>query len=125
MSIANRELNARLGALETCAEEAPEGTFADVKPVVEAVHDISNYALTRLREAGLEVGNDDRLRNLEVAIYAFILESNREAYGLMAGEGFGRAMSDYGPEVAKRVMAQTVANRDFLRNLGVTPVGHA
>src|SRR5262245_54532737 len=114
MTILNRELNRRLSNLERCADLAPEGTFARAKDAAEAIDEASNAIMAALRERGFHALNDDRLRDLEAAIYGYLLEGNPEEYGLLTGEGFGEHVD--GP-AGERVMANTIRDRDFLRGM--------
>lgn len=110
MTIRNRYLNDRLGNVERCAEEAPAGTYEGAKRVVAAIHSLSNSTLATMRAHGLNAGNDDRLRNLEVALFQYVLESNGDGH-LATAEGFGAAMD--GP-AAERVKKQAARDRDAL-----------
>ncbi len=116
MTIVNREINRRLSNLERCAEMAPKGTHREAKNAADAIANASQGILDALRDQGFKVLNDDRLRNLEVAIYAYLLEANPDNCGLMTGEGFGEHID--GP-AGKRIMAQTVSNFAFLRSHGM------
>lgn len=89
MTIRNRELSRRLSNLENCVSEAPAGLFERSKSVAALVGDMSNEVLQRARDAGLNARNDDTLRDLEAAIYGYILASNPGDGELMAAEGYG------------------------------------
>lgn len=111
MTIRNRELNRRLTDLESCAENAPAGCFEDAKDMAGAIGEISNYILDTLQELpGLKVSNGDRLRDLEAAIYGFVLEHNPGRFE--AAEGFGEHV--HGP-ARERIIAQVAAERNQLR----------
>lgn len=116
MTIAShvRHLNERLSNLETCADRAPEDTYDRSKMAVEAVHEAADAILAAFRLNGFKALNDDRLRNIEAALYGYLLESNPEEVELIAGEGFGEHVS--GP-AGRRVMQQAIADRDFLQSL--------
>lgn len=113
-----RRANDRLTHLERCAQLAPEGTFDRAKDAAEAIGEASQGILDALRSRGFKVHNDDRLRNLEAAIYAYLLEANPHECGLVVGEGFGEHVD--GP-AGERVMAGVIRDRDQLRKLGVIP----
>lgn len=114
MTIQNRELNRRLTNLEDCAREAPEGAYDDVKATTEAIGDIANNIMQTLRAVGLKAPGDDSLRDIEAAIYGYILRNNPDAYGLIAGEGFGEHVN--GP-ARQRILATAAANVEFFRSL--------
>ncbi len=103
-----RELNDRLTHLERCAEIAPEGTYQQAKDAASAISDASNGILHALRAHGFKAKNDDQLRNLEAAIYGYLLDSNPDAYCLLTAEGFGKHVD--GPAGA-RVLAQATRDR--------------
>src|SRR5215469_12876877 len=109
MTIANRDLNRRLENLEACFENAPVGTYQQAKDTVEAIWHLSNEILHTFRGYGFQAGNDDRLRNLEVAIYGYFLESNPDACFVHSAEGFGRHMDN--PLLRDRIITDAAANR--------------
>ena len=109
MTIQNRNLNNRLSNLETCAERAPDGTYQDAKDTVEAISNIANNVMHTLSAAGLKVTGDDRLRNLEVAVYEYIVALNPDRFA--SAEGFGEHIQ--GP-AGERILDNTVRDRDFL-----------
>lgn len=114
-----RGVNNRLSNLERCAQLAPEGTYQVAKDVTDMIGDLSNELLRTLRSTGLRALNDDRLRNVEAAIYAYVLESNPNESGLATGEGFGEHVD--GPQ-GDRILADAVRNWDFLaKTLDGTP----
>jgi len=108
------KLNDRLTFLERCAEMAPEGTYQRAKDAADAINDASQGILDALRTHGFKALNDDRLRNLEAAIYGYLLEGNPDECGLITGEGFGERVD--GP-AGPRVMANTVRDRNALSQL--------
>lgn len=114
MTIAShvRELNDRLTRLERCAERAPEHTYDQAKAAAAAIGDASQGILDAFRRHGFKVHNNDRLRNLEAAIYGFMLEANPDACGLITGEGFGEHID--GP-AGERVMANAIRDRDVIK----------
>jgi hypothetical protein len=114
MTIHNVAMNRRLENLERCAELAPDGMYVHARGVVAAIHEISTVALYTLRDSGLKAGNDDRLRNLEVALYDYVLQSNPELTELVAAEGFGEHTD--GPAGA-RVVEQARRDRDALETI--------
>jgi hypothetical protein len=109
MTIYNRELNERLTNLEQCAELAPDGTYDEAKRAVGAVNEAIEAVRAAIREAGFKINGSDPCRDLEAAIYGYLLVSNPDAYGLMTGEGFGKSMDS-----PKRglLIAKAAANRD-------------
>lgn len=107
-----RKVNDRFSHLERCAQMAPEGTYQQAKDVSEMIGSLSNKLLRTLRAMGMKALNDDRLRNVEAAVYAYVLESNPDASGLLVGEGFGEHVD--GP-AGDRIIAVTVRDRDFLK----------
>jgi hypothetical protein len=111
-----RELNQRLNNIERCAEEAPEGTYAVAKRAADAIADCANAVRYALRSHGFKMLNDDRLRTIEAAIYGYLLESNPDETGLIAGEGFGEHVD--GPN-GVRVKEQAIRDRDALKALGI------
>jgi len=106
-----RGLNDRLTFIERCAEVAPARTYQRAKDAAGAINDASQGILDALRAHGFKALNDDRLRNLEAAIYGYLLEGNPDEYGLMTGEGFGEHVD--GP-AGGRVMSDTIRDRDTL-----------
>lgn len=116
MTIHNTAMNNRLTKLERCAEMAPEGSYVAAKEIAELVVDASNFVLRGLRALGHLADNSDRLRDLEAAIYGYIIDSNRNNDSfLIAAEGFGEHVD--GPAGA-RVLGAAVKDRDFLRSIG-------
>ncbi len=109
MTIRNRPLNRRLSNLQVCAQQAPAGTYEDAKLVVEAMEDIANHIMFTLSAAGVKVSGDDKMRNLQVALYEYILANNADRFA--SAEGFGEHVD--GP-AGPRVMAQAIRDRDFL-----------
>lgn len=116
MTIAShvRELNDRLTRIERCADMAPEGTYERAKQAAAAINDASNGILDALRSYDFKALNDDRLRNLEAAIYGYLLEGNPDESSLITGEGFGEHID--GPAGA-RVMAQAIQDRDAIAGI--------
>lgn len=114
MAIVDRQMNRRLGYLERCAERAPEGTYQEASNATMALGAVMDDIRETFKEFGFSALGDDRARNLEVAIYAFLLESNPSAYGLLTGEGFGEHVD--GP-AGERVMAQAIRDRDAVGRL--------
>ena len=108
------KLNDRLTFLERCAQKAPEGTYQRAKEAAEAVSEASQGIMDALRARGFKALNDDRLRNLEAAIYGYLLEGNPNECGLVTGEGFGEHVD--GPAGA-RVLASTSCDRDALSQI--------
>lgn len=105
-----RPLNNRLTHLERCAQMAPDGTYQRAKDAAAAIADASNGILDSLRSHGFAAPNGDQLRDLEAAIYGYLLDGNPADHnGLAVGEGFGEHID--GP-ASDRVMANTV--RDLL-----------
>lgn len=109
-----RQFNDRLTLIERCAEKAPEGTYQRAKDAANAINDASQGILDALRAHGFKVRNDDRLRNLEAAIYGYLLEANPDESGLMTGEGFGQHID--GP-AGDRILANTIRERDVLAKI--------
>lgn len=118
MTILNREMNEALGNLEECAREAPAGCYEEAKAVVELIDEAARELMSSIRALGLKAPGDDSMRNVEVALYAYIRNANPEAYGLMTGEGFGEHMQ--GP-ARERVMANCIRDRVFLASVGTIP----
>ena len=112
MTIKNRPLNRRLSNLQVCAQQAPYGTYEVAKEVVEAIENITDHITLTLRAAGAEVSYNDHLRNLQVALYEYILANNPDRFA--SAEGFGEHVE--GP-AGKRVMSQAVRDRDFLAQI--------
>lgn len=107
-----RELNDRLSNLERCAEMAPECTYERGKEAAAAIADASNAILAAFRAHGFNAGNDDRLRNIEAALYGYLLQSNSDEIDeLRVSEGFGEHVD--GP-AGSRVIAQAIQNREAL-----------
>jgi hypothetical protein len=111
-----REFNDRLTKLERCSECAPTGTFDRAKDAGIAVSEASEVVREVLRIHKFRAVGNDRLRILEATIYWYLTESNPDELDLITGEGFGDAMD--GP-AATRVLAQTIRDRDFLRDNGL------
>lgn len=109
-----RKLNNRLSLIERCAEIAPDGTYQRAKDAAAAVADASNGILAAFRDHGFNTLNDDRLRNLEAAIYGYLLEGNPDECGLMTGEGFGEHVD--GP-AGEYIMANTIRDRNALARI--------
>jgi hypothetical protein len=109
MTIRNRELNNRLSNLEACAEHAPEGTYERAKAVAETIGAIATAILHEFRGQGFKAFGDDRLRDIEAALYGYLLECNPGESELITAEGFGETMN--GPARA-HVIRQTIRDRD-------------
>lgn len=116
MTIQLRELHIRLSNLQRCAEKAPDGTYDVAKRAALAIEDSIESVRSIFRGYGFKVDNTDRCRDLEAAIYGYLLASNRESYGLTTGEGFGEHVD--GP-AGERVIAQAIRDRDSLARRGV------
>jgi hypothetical protein len=114
MTITNRDMNTRLSNLEACAEYAPSGTYAMARSAIVAIEDAQNEIRMALNLNGFLAMGDDRLRNLEVAIYEYMLGCNHGATELAVAEGFGAAM---GTPARERVIAQAERDRDALAAL--------
>lgn len=112
MTVYNREFNRRLTRLERCAETAPEGMYKEARDAVAVINDISGFVLSRVRDGGFKVNNDDRLRDLEAAIYQYMVEANPMAFGV--AEGFGEHID--GP-AGQRVYAQAVRDSEAMKAL--------
>lgn len=113
MTIENRKLNNRLGHLERCAEKAPDGTYENAN-AAEAIGEAANAIRNVFRKHGFKASNNDNLRNVEVALYAYLLASNPDNNALITGEGFGEHVD--GP-AGERVLAQTIRDRDALSRM--------
>jgi len=74
MTINNRTLNERLSNLETNAEKGD----ALAEDVTQIIQDSADYLMKNLLETGIKANNCDGIRNLEVAMYEYILDSNPE-----------------------------------------------
>jgi hypothetical protein len=111
MTIRNRELSNRLSNLEACAERAPEGTYEPAKAAAETIGAIATAILHEFRDQGFKAFDDDRLRDIEAALYGYLLECNPDESELITAEGFGEEIS--GPARA-RVIRQTIRDRDAL-----------
>lgn len=110
MTIHNRELNNRLGYIERCADVAPQGMYEIARNASAVIDIVSNHLLTTMRAHGFNVLNDDRLRNIEVAVYGYLVEANP---GMLAdAEGFGEHVD--GP-AGERVLANAKRDRDALQ----------
>ena len=109
MTIRNRELNNRLSNLEACAEHAPEGTYERAKAAAETIGAIATAILHEFRGQGFKAFGDDRLRDIEAALYGYLLECNPDESELITAEGFGETMN--GPARA-HVIRQTIRDRD-------------
>lgn len=117
MTIQNRELNQRLTNIQRCAEEAPEGTYEIAKNAAEAVDEAIEAVREIIRANGFKVNNTDPCRDLEAAIYGYLLVSNPDNTSLITGEAFGEHVS--GPNLGL-VLANTIRDRDsFVRRQNV------
>lgn len=114
MTIQNRTLNDRLGHLETCADKAPEGMYVREKNLVATIQEAADTLRSNVRALGFVGCNNDHLRNLECAIYEYILASNPDDSGLLVAEGFGQHLN--GPAGA-RVLAQAIRDRDAMEKI--------
>lgn len=112
MTIANRPLNRRLSNLQVCAQQAPEGTYEDAKELVETMNDIMDGIMRDLSAAGVKVSGDDKIRNLEVALYEYILSNNPNHFA--SAEGFGEHVD--GP-AGKRILVQAINDRNAFQIL--------
>lgn len=112
MTILNRVLNERLTNLQTCVEKAPEGLFQEGRNAAFAVDTAIEQVRETIRNMGFKVDNCDRCRDLEAAIYGYILQSNPNHTGLAAAEGFGEHVD--GPAGA-RITEQLLQDKRFIR----------
>jgi hypothetical protein len=113
-SINASELNGQLSNLDCCARHAPARTYDEAKKVSALVSDIADHIMTEIRCAGLIANSDDRMREVEAAIYGYIKSCNPDSYDLITGEGFGEHL--HGP-AGGRVMAQCIRDRDFIESM--------
>lgn len=102
--------------LETCAREAPHGTYEDAKKLDEFFRELFSHMKSELQGIGLKLPNDDRYREIEAAIYAMLGAANPEATLFAVAEGFGEAIQQ-GGEVRARVLRQAADNVKFLKGL--------
>lgn len=114
-----RALRDQLSNLDACAEEAPEGTYTDVKAVSQLVKDTVDNLMAGMASLGMKANNADPIEEVAAVIYGYIRDSNPEAYGLAAGEGFGNTMLTGSKELVARVKGQAASNLAFLQSRGV------
>lgn len=107
--------NERLNNLESCADNAPAGTYEEGKRIARAIGDAIEGVRGVFKAAGFQADGSDNCRTLEALIYAYFVASNESDdavfSALCVSEGFGDAMN--GP-ARDRVLAQTIRDRDFL-----------
>lgn len=89
MTIQNRELNRRLSNLQRCAETAPDGTYEHAKSAARVVDRAIEAVRSALQISGFKVDGCDKCRDLEAAIYGYLLASNPDDSELVVSEGFG------------------------------------
>lgn len=109
-----RELHTRLSNIQRCAELAPADTYECAKSAANAIDEAIEAVRAVFREHGFEVNNNDPCRDLEAAIYGYLLISNPERYGLITGEGFGEHIDG---SAGERIMANTIRDRDAFQHL--------
>lgn len=101
---------------ERCAEVAPRGAYEQAKEIRQLIGDACDNLIRDLRATGMKADNCDRIRKVELAMYAYVKESNPDDGVFAVSEGFGSAMD--GP-AAERVMEQTFRDMFFLLELGI------
>lgn len=114
MSIASHvaQLNDRLTRVERAVEQAPAGTFKQTKDVATAIGDASNAVMAAFKAHGFTALNNDRLREVEAAIFGYLLAGNPSVHDeLAAAEGFAEALDS---PTGERVKAQLIRDREAL-----------
>ncbi len=105
------ELNNAWGSFESCAIDAPDGTYEATKQLHSVISDAAGNLMIELRALGYKADACDMIREVEAVMYGYAKASNPDATVFPCSEGFGEAMA--GPARA-RVLAQTESNRAFL-----------
>ena len=108
-------LSKQLDQFKRCADEAPQGMYAEARALNAVIGDACDGLMRELRALGLKADNCDLIRHVEATIYDYVKQSNPESTFFPVAEGFGAAMD--GP-AASRVWAQSQRDRDFLRATG-------
>jgi hypothetical protein len=107
------KLNDEMSNYQACAEQAPKGTYEDVKETWFALNEIFGDLFTALKDAGFKVNPCDGFREIEVLIYGMLKEANPDKWVRFAvGEGFGSHM---GTDTEELVLENTTRDRDFIR----------
>ena len=114
MTIRDREMAARFDNFETCAEIAPERTYEQAKELRRLIGETVDNLIREFQRAGVPVNNCDGARNIEVAIYRWLVESNPGDGAFHAAEGFGD--HSQGP-AGERVIANCIRDRDFIEKM--------
>ncbi len=108
-------LNKKLDQFKRCADEAPQGMYADARALNDVIGEACDGLMRELRALGLKADNCDLIHHVEATIYDYVKQSNPENSMFAVAEGFGAAMD--GP-AASRVWEQSQRDRDFLRATG-------
>lgn len=111
-----RELNSRLGHIETCSENAPKGTFEIATEFNEAMNETFAALIESFRSRGFHVPVNDGMREIEAMVAGFILASDKDDL-LASAEGFGKLIYEGDADSNKRVIAGIERDRDFLRGM--------
>jgi hypothetical protein len=117
-----RKLNEFLGQMESCAEHAPDRTYAEARGIVDLVGELADRLMEGLRELQLDADNADRIREVEAVIYGYIRDCNPENAALCEGFGsatMGAELSVFHADrqLADRVIRQATAERDFMESI--------
>lgn len=112
-SINAAELSDDLGHFQRCAEEAPDGAFAQAHQVADVIARAANSLITELRCLGLRADNCDLIREVEAVVYGYIKASNPGENIFPLAEGFGEALT--GPE-RERILQQLQMQTSALQN---------
>lgn len=114
MTIRDREMAARFDNFEVCAETAPARTYEQAKAVRHLIGKTVDHLIREFQRAGVPVNNCDGARNIEVAIYRWLVESNHDNATFPTAEGFGE--HSQGP-AGERVIANCIRDRDFIEKM--------
>lgn len=111
-------LNSRFSHFERCTDDAPPQAYAAAKTVRAAIGDAVDAMIHDFRALGLKVDNCDASREIEVLIYGWLCESNRNSGMFTEAEAFGRALDG---DDRDRVLASCRADVAFMAKMQVTP----
>ncbi len=123
MSLPRTEIAKRYQDFTAAVEHAPEHVHEFAKDVHAMIGESVETLMKDLRRLGVKADNCDRCMTLEIDIYSYIIDSNRDQQSAFhSAEAFGAIMRGDDEALKARVMASTIADRDFIQ--GIKPVGN-
>lgn len=105
----NDAMKAALSNFRACAEDAPSGTYTEVKQLAGVIGKACDNLIKDVRAIGLRADTCDLIFVVEAVIYDYVKRSNPDEGLFPAAEGFGLSMNT---EARERVIANAERDRD-------------